>query len=149
MLADIYKSKELISKVAFDLSEVNFMFVMPLFQWCKSKKATSVLSATTLTLPPVSATCNAHRAISECASLWLVITLFKDLIKQLDNISMKRGFLVLFDRKICCLMLTFVEYIALNICIAPLIDIFSCKLMIFSRWCFAISVKYNCADAMF
>ena len=31
-------------KVAFDFSEINVMFVMRLFQWYKSKRATSISS---------------------------------------------------------------------------------------------------------
>ena len=84
------------------------MFVMRLFQWYKGNRATSVLSATTLTLLPISATCSAHRAISVSASSSLFITLFPDLIKTLHNMLMKPDLLVLFDRKTSCLMLIFV-----------------------------------------
>ena len=80
MLAGILESEELIPKVAFDFSEVNVMFAMPLFQWYKSKRATSVSSATRLTLCPVSATCNVHQAISMSASSSLFIALFPELI---------------------------------------------------------------------
>ena len=81
MLACISESEELISKVALDFLEVNVMFVMPLFQWYGSKRATFVSFANTLTLLPVSATCSAHRAISVSASSFLFNTLFPDLIK--------------------------------------------------------------------
>ena len=84
------------------------MFVMRLFQWYKGKRATSVLSATALTLLPVSATCSVHRAISVSAFSSLFITLFPDLIKTIDYMLMKPNLLVLFDRETSCLMLTFV-----------------------------------------
>ena len=81
MLAGFSKSEELISKVAFDFSEVNVIFAMPLFQWYEIKRATSVSSATTLTLLPISSTCTAHQGIYLSASSLLFITLFPDLIK--------------------------------------------------------------------
>ena len=68
MLAGISESEEQISVVAFDSSEVNVTFAMPLFQWHKSKRTTSFSSVTTLTLLLVSATYSAYRAISVSAS---------------------------------------------------------------------------------